>query len=931
MNRQFPSRSHFLLLLLIVLLGFALRLYDLGGQSMWSDEGLSLYRAQQPLVQVLTNSIIIDGIEGRDTNPPFYFLVLHGWRALVGDRPLFLLRFVGLAAAILSVPLMFRIGTAVANPTTGLLAAFLFALSPFHVWQSQVLRNYSLLITFNLVSVYALIRIISLPPDRQLSQRRHWLTIWVAASILGIATHYFGFFIFAFNLLVLSVFILRQWGQRFFRQRRIVLGLIISAILTLPLALVALERFRAGQQVDFRYVPLADLVHHAVSAFSVGMSPTLLHPWPLIFPALVLFLGGFVALWRKRRAMAWLLLGYQLVPLFLLQILSLINPLYNGTRHLLIGLPPFLLLMAAATVFVLPRRSRWIAWFLVVAVVAVQGRQLAEQFSSPDYIRDDLRGVAELLNRVASTEDIIIVHDAIAGFVFDYYYEGDAPWQSLPRYGQLQPDAVLRELAELGKSAERIWFISQPEPRNGFPRGALPDWLEDNWPVFMEQRFDHIWLPVKLEGYVPNPLQTNLPLETDSLDAVFVNGLALRGVKFPATVKAGESVWWPLYWEKYGTIEQNYTVSLRFLGPDGQQWAQVDGLLWPQYSPRHWPENVLVAQEQQVSLPDGLPPGNYLVSLRLVDRAGKDVQTVDGRVDVPLGEVVALSSDALSKVPAFTSQEANLGPVQLLGYALPALELRPGHLLQMTAFWQVRRAPQEDYILRLRLVNGAGEQLQEALGPPTRADYPSSQWQVNEILQGQIGLIVPGTAVPDDIFLQLALLTPGGDLVGREITLENEPKIVPWPLVTEVPPVSVPLNVNFGAPMPVKLHGYNLSAMDTLAGETLELTLVWQALADIDVNYVVFAHVANMDETIVAQGDGVPVNGTRLTLSWRAEEVLSDTHTITLPPDTPPGTYELWVGFYDPDTFARPPVFVDGVEQADGRLLLTRITVMETE
>ena len=33
-------------LLLLLMLAFALRLYDLDGQSMWSDEGLSLYRAR---------------------------------------------------------------------------------------------------------------------------------------------------------------------------------------------------------------------------------------------------------------------------------------------------------------------------------------------------------------------------------------------------------------------------------------------------------------------------------------------------------------------------------------------------------------------------------------------------------------------------------------------------------------------------------------------------------------------------------------------------------------------------------------------------------------------------------------------------------------------------------------------------------------------
>ena len=92
MTEPIHTRRHLVLLLLIILLGFALRAYNLEGQSMWSDEGLSLYRAQQPLAQVLGSVITVDGVDTQDTNPPLYFLLLHGWRALVGER-LFLLRF----------------------------------------------------------------------------------------------------------------------------------------------------------------------------------------------------------------------------------------------------------------------------------------------------------------------------------------------------------------------------------------------------------------------------------------------------------------------------------------------------------------------------------------------------------------------------------------------------------------------------------------------------------------------------------------------------------------------------------------------------------------------------------------------------------------------------------------------------------------------
>lgn len=124
-------------LLLLILLAFALRLYDLDGQSMWSDEGLSLYRARLPLADIFANQIVVDGVPTTDTNPPFYFLLLSGWRALAGES-VFLLRYPGILLATLAMPLIYLLGRLLGGATLGLLAALLLAVSPFHVWEAQI-------------------------------------------------------------------------------------------------------------------------------------------------------------------------------------------------------------------------------------------------------------------------------------------------------------------------------------------------------------------------------------------------------------------------------------------------------------------------------------------------------------------------------------------------------------------------------------------------------------------------------------------------------------------------------------------------------------------------------------------------------------------------------------------------------------------------
>jgi hypothetical protein len=126
----------------------------------------------------------------------------------------------------------------------------------------------------------------------------------------------------------------------------------------------------------------------------------------------------------------------------------------------------------------------------------------------------------------------------------------------------------------------------------------------------------------------------------------------------------------------------------------------------------------------------------------------------------------------------------------------------------------------------------------------------------------------------------------------------------------------------------VTLQGYDLSSESAAPGDTLSLTLVWRSLtAEIPANYTVFVHLADEAETIAAQGDGVPVNGFRPTTGWRENEVIVDEHLIAIPAETAPGSYRLWVGFYEPGSNIRLEPILDGVAQPDGRLLLTEITI----
>lgn len=88
-------------------------------------------------------------------------------------------------------------------------------------------------------------------------------------------------------------------------------------------------------------------------------------------------------------------------------------------------------------------------------------------------------------------------------------------------------------------------------------------------------------------------------------------------------------------------------------------------------------------------------------------------------------------------------------------------------------------------------------------------------------------------------------------------------------------------------------------------GTTLHVTLLWQALAGTDDDYTVFVHLLAADGTLIAQHDGVPVQGTRHTSTWQPGELLLDRHLVVVPPQTAAQQATLAVGMYEMQTIER--------------------------
>lgn len=102
----------------------------------------------------------------------------------------------------------------------------------------------------------------------------------------------------------------------------------------------------------------------------------------------------------------------------------------------------------------------------------------------------------------------------------------------------------------------------------------------------------------------------------------------------------------------------------------------------------------------------------------------------------------------------------------------------------------------------------------------------------------------------------------------------------------------------------IDLLGSSLSSGEARPGESVTVTLYWRAGGPTQMSHTVFTHLLGppkADGSIVwAQHDGPPLGNSYPTTRWDRGEIIVDRHTFTIPPDAPPGVYQLEAGLYTP-------------------------------
>jgi uncharacterized membrane protein len=449
-----------------------MRLYQIGAQSLWLDEVLSVKVARQIAAGE-------GGPQLLNHHGPLYFHVLAPFVAYKTDERV--IRFPSALFGVGLVAVAYFLGAALLGPAGGAVAAVVAALSPFAIWYSQEARYLSLALLLSALSL--------LYADRLARRGRGGDLAGYAAASLLMLFSFVGavFVIVAQNLWWLLSGSWRRHAGRWIAAQAIVGCLFVPWLLyaylhaggaagRTPGTGAATATFDAGSRREISPAHLAYAAYAFGVGFSLGPTNRALHEetslralrgsWPEVLIASAalgsLALAGLIALWRRDAARAGLILASLLVPLLGVYAVALATPVAFNVRYAAGAFPAFIMLLTAGTALCLERRG----WALALPAVAllVWSVSLWNHYADPRYAKDDNRGAARLLRKHRAAGEPLVFGSG-GKRALDYYDGGPAINWDETRLEVLAPGAPAGDGAHQG----RFWLVScRPWQVEGF-------------------------------------------------------------------------------------------------------------------------------------------------------------------------------------------------------------------------------------------------------------------------------------------------------------------------------------------------------------------------------------------------------------------------------------------------------------------------------
>ena len=431
---KMKTRFSLPLLLVLILLAFALRLYEIDAQSFWYDEGVTAQVAQLGVRELASWT-------ADDIQPPLYYLLVGGWLRVnpFGEG---ILRWPSAAFGTLLIPLLWALGRRLWSDKAGLLAGLLAALvgatSPLMVYYSQEARMYALLVMLVTLAALLVVRLL----DRGTGKCWGLLLAYMLVGLAAMYTHYFAIF----ALLALAAYWGHVWWRTGREPRRLgefaaANGIILLGYL--PWLPAMLNRFAVDSSYWSGSLKLGEAMVDVAMNFTVGATEVMREgdallwlPWFGL--AALLWLGAVAAGGRRggrnsEQRPLMLILLWLLIPTILILALAYRTPKFNA-RYLMISWPVWALLAGGGitNLWSLASRSPHISRFTfhvlrilsilsVVFLLLAHTQGLINWYTNDNFAKSAWReAIMEMYDKRQDDETVLLV-SGHAYPVFDTY------------------------------------------------------------------------------------------------------------------------------------------------------------------------------------------------------------------------------------------------------------------------------------------------------------------------------------------------------------------------------------------------------------------------------------------------------------------------------------------------------------------------------
>jgi hypothetical protein len=205
-------------------------------------------------------------------------------------------------------------------------------------------------------------------------------------------------------------------------------------------------------------------------------------------------------------------------------------------------------------------------------------------------------------------------------------------------------------------------------------------------------------------------------------------------------VRPGETLGITLYWQGLVEMREDYYLFIHLLGRRGELVGHEDSYHgWGSYPTSLWTPGEIIADAYRLPISqDALAPSLIRVDVGLYD---PDTGSQLKPQSVVIGQLKLVPQKR--QTSNVKRQDFNLAnKVTLIGYKVDEAELGPGEEIRLTLYWRAEGEMGTDYTVFTHLIDEEGNIWGQMDSQPLQGDYPTSFWDIGEVIEDEYILAI---------------------------------------------------------------------------------------------------------------------------------------------------------------------------------------------